>query len=92
MSAPVEPGSADHLRLLDIRDMLFERPDPEDCLPLQDGLADEVRGLLGRLGHGDGDLDRALAGWAGVENLEARLVPGRIDPLVLDHLRAVANP
>jgi hypothetical protein len=28
-----------------------------------------------------------LADWAGVENLEERLVPGRIDPLVLEHLR-----
>ncbi len=79
------------VRLLDIRDMLFERPDPEDCLPLQNGLGDEVRGLLGRLGHHDTDLDRALGGWAGVENLEERLVPGRIDPLVLDHLREVGT-
>ena len=35
-----------------------------------------------------GALDAALAAWAGVENLEERLVPGRIDPLVLDQLRA----
>jgi uncharacterized Ntn-hydrolase superfamily protein len=77
-------------RLLDIRDLLFERPDPEDCLPLDGGLADEVRGLLGSLGHTDPDLDRALSDWSGVENLEERLVPGRIDPLVLAHLRTVA--
>ncbi|MEV4483280.1 DUF1028 domain-containing protein [Micromonospora coxensis] len=35
-------------------------------------------------------LDEALAAWAGWENLEERLVPGRIDPLVLAHLRRSA--
>jgi uncharacterized Ntn-hydrolase superfamily protein len=35
-----------------------------------------------------GALDVALASWAGIENLEERMVPGSIDPLVLDHLRA----
>jgi uncharacterized Ntn-hydrolase superfamily protein len=77
-------------RLLDIRDLLFERPDPEDCLPLEGTVADEVRGLLAGLGHTDPDLDRALSDWSGVENLEERLVQGRIDPLVLEHLRTVA--
>jgi uncharacterized Ntn-hydrolase superfamily protein len=77
-------------RLLDIRDLLFERPDPEDCLPLEGTLADEVRALLAGLGHTDPDLDRSLSDWSGVENLEERLVPGRIDPLVLAHLRTVA--
>ena len=37
-------------------------------------------------------LDDALAGWAGVENLEERMVPGKIDPLVLAHLRAGLQP
>jgi uncharacterized Ntn-hydrolase superfamily protein len=32
-------------------------------------------------------LDAALASWAGVENLEERLVAGSIDPLVLAMLR-----
>jgi hypothetical protein len=31
-----------------------------------------------------------LDAWAGVENLEERLVAGKIDPLVLDHLRAAS--
>jgi uncharacterized Ntn-hydrolase superfamily protein len=80
-------------RLLDIHTLLFDKPDPATLLDLNGELADEVRGRLAAAGHpaaGDAaaDLDRALASWAGVENLEERLVPGRIDPLVLDHLRA----
>jgi hypothetical protein len=34
-----------------------------------------------------GDVGAALASWAGVANLEERMVPGAIDPLVLDELR-----
>ena len=30
------------------------------------------------------DLEKALADWAGIENLEERMLPGRIDPVVLD--------
>jgi uncharacterized Ntn-hydrolase superfamily protein len=76
-------------RLLDIHDMLFGKPDPETLLELAGDLADEVAALLAAAGHppADGDLDPALASWAGVENLEERLVAGRIDPVVLAHLR-----
>lgn len=76
-------------RLLDMHTMLFERPDPESLLELAGKLADEVRSRLTAAGHltDHGDLDQALASWAGIENLEERLVPGRIDPLVLAHLR-----
>ena len=48
---------------------------------------DEVRGRLAELGHSDDDLDKALAAWAGIENYEERLLPGRIDPVVLEQLR-----
>jgi len=41
--------------------------------------------LHGRL---DADTEGALRSWAGMENLEERLVTGgRIDPVVLDFLR-----
>ncbi len=79
------------MRLLGIRDLLFERPDPADCLPLEGEVADEVRRRLATLGHREFDLGTALEGWAGIENLEERLVAGRIDPLVLDHLRALTG-
>jgi uncharacterized Ntn-hydrolase superfamily protein len=76
-------------RLLDIHEMLFGRPDPDALLDLTGDLADEVGARLGAVGHpvAGRDLDAALASWAGVENLEERLVPGRIDPVVLAHLR-----
>jgi uncharacterized Ntn-hydrolase superfamily protein len=81
---------AELARLLDIHTLLFGRPDPKDLLDLDGELAEEVAALLTAAGHppGGGGLDAALAAWAGVENLEERLVPGRIDPVVLDHLRA----
>ncbi|WP_446210422.1 DUF1028 domain-containing protein [Micromonospora sp. IBSANI012] len=77
-------------RLLDIHTLLFGKPDPATLLDLTGPLADEVTALLSAVGHpvGGAGLDDALASWAGVENLEERLVPGRIDPIVLAHLRA----
>jgi uncharacterized Ntn-hydrolase superfamily protein len=78
-------------RLLDLHTLYFGHADPGDLLPLQGGIAAEVRDRLDRLDHRGGPgtegLDAALAGWAGIENLEERIVPGRIDPLVLEHLR-----
>jgi uncharacterized Ntn-hydrolase superfamily protein len=79
-------------RLLDLHTLLFGRPDPDSLLDLTGDLAAEVRRRLVAAGYppaddGAGELDRALADWAGVENLEERLVAGRIDPLVLEHLR-----
>lgn len=68
-------------RLLDVHELLFGQPDPAALLDLTGPLADEVRERLAALGHPD------LASWAGVENLEERLVPDRIDPLVLERLR-----
>ena len=74
-------------RLLDIHELLFGKPDPATLLPLEGSLAAEVRGRLVAAGHEGASLDEALASWAGVENLEERMVPGKIDPLVLAHLR-----
>jgi uncharacterized Ntn-hydrolase superfamily protein len=78
-------------RLLDLHTLYFDKADEADLLPLSGELADEIRSRLADLGHtgpdtGDG-LDAALASWAGVENLEERIVAGRIDPLVLSYLR-----
>ncbi|MEV4709288.1 DUF1028 domain-containing protein [Actinoplanes sp. NPDC049316] len=81
-------------RLLEVHTLYFERPDPATLLDLTGPLAGEVRERLAAAGHEAGpaaaDLDEALAGWAGVENLEERIVAGRIDPLVLAHLRAAS--
>ncbi|MCF0095623.1 DUF1028 domain-containing protein [Micromonospora sp. MH99] len=79
-------------RLLAVHTLLFSRPDPATLLDLSGAVADEVATLLTALGHpvGDDGPEAALFSWAGLENLEERLVPGRIDPVVLTHLRGVA--
>jgi uncharacterized Ntn-hydrolase superfamily protein len=69
-------------RLLDLHTLYFDKPDPATLLDLSGPLADEVQALLATRGYPD------LESWAGVENLEERLVPGKIDPLVLSHLRS----
>ncbi|HET7530147.1 MAG TPA: DUF1028 domain-containing protein [Mycobacteriales bacterium] len=74
-------------RLLDLHEVFFGKPDPDAALLLEGALADEVRDRLRALGHADDDLDHALADWSGIENYEERLLPGRIDPLVLEALR-----
>ncbi|WP_250008035.1 DUF1028 domain-containing protein [Actinoplanes sp. M2I2] len=75
-------------RLLGMHDLYFEFPDPATLLPLTGALADEVAERLARAGHTGPDLDESLASWAGIENLEMRIVAGRIDPLVLEQLRS----
>ena len=74
-------------RLLDLHDLHFGKPDPDALLELDGALVGEVRALLTERGFTDDDLDAALAAWAGIENYEERLVPGKIDPLVLAKLR-----
>ncbi len=72
-------------RLLAVHEVLHGTPDPAELLPLEGELAEEVRQLLAVVGYDS--LDR----WAGVENLEGRLVEGKVDPLVLAHLRTTAE-
>jgi uncharacterized Ntn-hydrolase superfamily protein len=67
--------------LLDLWELYFQKPDPSTLLPLEGELAAEVHARLTALGHAD------LAAWAGIENLEERLVDGAIDPMVLERLR-----
>jgi uncharacterized Ntn-hydrolase superfamily protein len=79
-------------RLLELHTLYFGRPDPATLLELTGPVGAEVRERLAAAGHPAGpapaDLDEALASWAGIANLEERLVPGAIDPLVLTQLRA----
>jgi uncharacterized Ntn-hydrolase superfamily protein len=75
------------VRLLDLHDIYFTKPDPDAALPLDGAIADEVRERLAGLGHEDADLEAALASWAGIENYEERLLHGKIDPVVLEQLR-----
>lgn len=78
-------------RLLELHTLYFERPDPATLIPLSGDIADEVRTRLEKAGHTGPDLDEVLASWAGIENLEERIVAGAIDPLVLAQLRAAAQ-
>ncbi|MEV1147415.1 DUF1028 domain-containing protein, partial [Micromonospora sp. NPDC049799] len=76
-------------RLLAIHTLLFSRPDPATLLDLTGAVAAEVATLLAALGQpvDPAAPEEALVSWAGMENLEERLVPGKLDPIVLDHLR-----
>lgn len=88
-------------RLLDLHDVFFSKPDTSDLLEVTDELSAEVGAMLRRLGFppvGDDavSLGLALMQWAGVENLEERVVPEpKLDPVVLRILRekaATAQP
>lgn len=72
-------------RMLELHRLYFGKPDPATLLDVEGDLADEVSRHLTALGH------PSLDDWAGVENYEERMVPGRIDPLVLDKLREAAR-
>jgi uncharacterized Ntn-hydrolase superfamily protein len=78
---------AELARLLDLHDLVFGKPDPDALLDLEGPLAAEVSQLLFERGF-PGELGTSLAAWGGRENLEMRLVDGKIDPVVLDYLRA----
>jgi len=75
-------------RLYRIHQGLFGKTPADEWLDLDDGLAAELRQRLARLGY-DGDLATAFRAWTGSENLEER-TDGieRIDPFVLEELRA----
>lgn len=72
-------------RLVGLNDLVFGAP--EDVAPLQGELREEVARRLRELGH-SGDVDEALAAWAGEANYEMRLSPDGIDAKVLGALRA----
>ncbi len=79
---------AELARLHRIHTLLFGKTRREDWLPVDAELRAELERRLTVLGH-SGDLEQALAAWAGAENLEER-VDGveSIDPVVLTELRA----
>jgi uncharacterized Ntn-hydrolase superfamily protein len=83
-------------RLLDMYKLYFDRTPEADLLPLETELTRELQEMLlalrhyegERHGHFDESTQGALRAWAGIENLEERLLPdARIDPVVLDFLR-----
>jgi len=87
-------------RVLRLHRIYFQKARPEDLIPLEGALLEEVQTLLSRLGYYQGSIGapydeatrQALFNYAGVENLEERLSEAaRIDPVVLEFLRKSAE-
>jgi uncharacterized Ntn-hydrolase superfamily protein len=75
-------------RIFGLHDLLFGETPDEQWLDVDSALAAELGDRLAALGY-DGDIADALAAWAGTENLEERVRGAdRIDPVVLEQLRA----
>src|SRR4051794_9461259 len=75
-------------RLYEAHRLLFGKTPRAEWLALNGELRSEVHERLRMLGY-DGDLEDALATWAGAANLEERVDGGeRIDPVVLAELRS----
>ena len=82
---------AELLRLWDIHELLFPRPEDLDFLDIDDEMAQELRGRLGVEGSGgyDESLKKELFAYVGTENLEERWSDeAKIDRGVLDHIRS----
>jgi uncharacterized Ntn-hydrolase superfamily protein len=79
-------------RLVDLHTLYFCRPEPGSLLELDEELTREVTSALAALAYRpESGFREALARWIGTENFEERDVPGKIDPLVLEHLRRQAG-
>ena len=86
-------------RLLDMHELYFFKPAPEDLLPLDAALTTELQTLLTRSGDYSGPVNgaydeatfRALERYGGRENLEERLAhdatDARIDRKVIEYMR-----
>jgi uncharacterized Ntn-hydrolase superfamily protein len=83
-------------RLVDLHDLYFGKADERELLQITPEIAAEMARYLTALGHPPADgklasISAALWDWAGIENLEERVVDGpRIDPVVLKILREKA--
>ena len=75
-------------RLVELHNLYFCRPDPKTLIDIDAELTREITDALTKLGYGpEKGFRDALGRWIGTENFEERDVPGKIDPLVLAHLR-----
>lgn len=84
-------------RLYDIRELHFNEADETTSIELDEPIRREMAKLLDRVGYRPGaekfagddprDLDKALERWADDEFLSRRLLPGRVDPVLLAELR-----
>lgn len=91
------PAPIDELkRLLDLHHLYLGKTNPADVIALDADIARELQGMMRQRGYYEGEIDgawdqaaqKAFREFAGVENLEDRLLDGaRIDRVVLDFLR-----
>jgi uncharacterized Ntn-hydrolase superfamily protein len=86
-----EPPLQELRRIFRLHDALFGETPRDEWVTVDDGLANELRERLAKLGY-DGDLEDAFNRWAGNVNLEER-VDGvaEIDPVVLGELRLMTE-
>jgi uncharacterized Ntn-hydrolase superfamily protein len=78
-------------RLYGMHQLLFGKTPADDWLPVDEALAEEIRGRLSTLGYVDPSLEKSFNEWAGTANLEDRVTGfERIDPVVLAELRAAS--
>ncbi|NEK87453.1 DUF1028 domain-containing protein [Blastococcus saxobsidens] len=78
-------------RMLDLHDLYFGSTPADQLLPYDDVLVGELRARLAATGYATGDVQRDLYDWMGRENFEERWHDGRLDPVVLDHLRSTTG-
>jgi uncharacterized Ntn-hydrolase superfamily protein len=78
-------------RMLDLHELYFGSTPDEQLLELSPELDEELARRLAATGYASGDLRRDLYDWMGRENFEERWREGRLDPVVLDHLRATTS-
>jgi uncharacterized Ntn-hydrolase superfamily protein len=78
-------------RMLDLHDLYFGRTPEEELLPYDDELLAELARRLPVAGYASGDVRRDLYDWMGRENFEERWHDDRLDPVVLQHLRATTG-
>jgi uncharacterized Ntn-hydrolase superfamily protein len=76
-------------RMLALHDLYFGRTPDDELLPLDTCVVEELRGRLAGLGYDSADLERDLYHWMGRENFEERWHDGKVDPVVLAHLRRI---
>ncbi len=76
------------IRMLDLHDLYFGRTPEADLLALDGDVLAELQRRLAWAGYRTGDVERDLYDWMGRENFEERWHEGRLDPVVLAHLRA----
>ena len=78
-------------RMLDLHDLYFGRTPEDELLPYDEPLLEELGRRLPVAGYATGDVRRDLYDWMGRENFEERWHDGRLDPVVLQHLRATTG-